>query len=277
MSDDLAETVDELLARVEALVESLEGTAAPEEAVETVEDLLDVADEVEDLLETVDVSELVDAVGAEDVSEVVDLEDVPEAIEEQSPRKALELRKLLQLADLRALFDSADMRQVRREKRDLEAELEDLLEDEGAADGEESLLEGGGTGPIGGDSGGSTSVGGSGGAAAGEDLGGAAVDQELLEQSVQSKVDDAVVAFRQGLLEAHEKFRRLREANQERTGSMDDQPTSRNPTAYSSMTSSKGDVGRGITHSTVPRETRHSSAPNRKRIYGDRFEEETDG
>lgn len=256
MSDDLAETVDGLLVRVDELVESLEGTAAPEEAVETVEDLLDVADEVEDLLETVDVEELVDAVGADDVSEVVDLEDVPQAIEDRSPRKALEFRKLLQLTDLQALFDSADMRQVRREKRDLEAELEDLLEDDGAADGDEAMVDGGGSG---------------------EGLGGAEVNQELLEQSVQSKVDDAVVAFRQGLLEAHEKFRRLREANEERTGSMDDQPTSRNPTAYSSMTASKGDVGRGITHSTVPRETRHSSAPNRKRIYGDRFEEETDG
>lgn len=291
MSSELHDAVDDLLTRAQRGIESLQDDAVgPQEALETIEDLLAVADEVEDLLETVDVAALVEAVGAEDLSEVVDLEDVPEALEEGAPREAVHLRKLLKLADLGELFHSANVRQLRREKRELEEAIDDLVEDDGeagAATADTVAGDGAGGGPASGSPGGAGDAigGGADGAFGGDDTDtgersvGPGVDQAVLQQAVQSKVDDAVVEFRQGLLAAHEELRRMRAANAERTGSVGRQSGSRNPTAFSSMPADEVTVGTGTKHSTVPRETRHSSAPNRERIYGDRFEEreETDG
>jgi hypothetical protein len=40
----------------------------------------------------------------------------------------------------------------------------------------------------------------------------------------------------------------------------------------STLPKDRSPSGRGTRHSTVPEETKHSTAPNRKRIYGTRFD-----
>lgn len=281
------DTLDDILAEAESRAESLlEREEFDGTALETLDDLADVADEAEDLLSTVDVRELLDALDVSDVPEAVELSDVPDAIEERAPRKAVKLRKLLRLADLSQVLDSTDLRQFRREKQELEAEIDDLTDDGGggrADDGssgagggggdEGSVIGGSGDGPTGDD-----------GLLSGLDAGGALADDldgeersEVMEAAVQSTVDDAVKEFRDGLLEAHDRLAAMREKNQERTSSVDRQPSSSNPTAFSSMPASRIDVGSGSTrHSTVPSTVRHSNATGRERVYGDRFEEGSD-
>lgn len=267
------DVLDELLSDAESRAQSLlEREEFDDEALETLDDLAAVADEAEDLLSTVDVDELADAVDLEDVPEVVEPEDVPEAIEERDPEKAIKLRKLIKLADLSQALGSTDLTRFRREKSELQAELDDLGgSDDGSDDG---LLDAGGDdGLVDGD--GLTDGMDVGIDGLGEDLDG---DErsELMQAAIQSKIDDAVGEFRESLLAAHERLAELREQNQARMGSQDDQPSSRSPTAYSSLPAGRGDMGGVGQHSTVPAQVRHSSAPSRERIYGDRFERRAD-
>lgn len=259
--------IDELLSETESRVETLLEREEVDESdlVETLEDLLDVADEAEDLLETIDLRGLAGALDLEDLPEVADLEDLPEAIEERDPEKAVHLRKLLRLADLPQLLDSADVRALWSEKRELEEEVDDL------ADGAEEPDEG--------DDGDLLDV----DVPDDVDLGDELVDEglggeggELAEAALQKKIDDAVAEFRETLIDAHRRLGRLREENEARTRSQDDQPSSSNPTAFSSLPVDRGDVGNVGTHSTVPGSVRHSDAPSRERIYGDRFGRWTD-
>jgi len=52
----------------------------------------------------------------------------------------------------------------------------------------------------------------------------------------------------------------------------DTSTNSRNPTAASTISTDRLDLGSGTRYSTVPQEVKLSTAPTRKRIYGRRFE-----
>lgn len=271
----IRERLDELVSDAESAARSLlDREEFDSDALETLDDLTDVADEAEDLLSTVDVTELTDALDLRDLPEAVDLEDLPEAIEEQSPREAVRLRKLIQLADLSHVLASTDLRRFRSEKDELEDELDDLSN--GGSDGEgtgDGRLHVGDEGRDGGMLGGESPIGGT-------DVDADALDEdlddgersELMQAAVQSKVDDAVSEFREGLVAAHERLADIREENETRTQSGDDQPSSRNPTAFSSLPAGRGDMGGATRYSTVPAQVRHSGASSRERVYGDRFE-----
>lgn len=257
------DTLDDLLAEAETHAESLlDREEFDEGALETLGDLADVADEAEDLLSTVDVRELADALELSDLPEAVELEDIPDAIEDRAPRKAVKLRRLVQLADLSQVISSIDLREFRQEKQEFDEEVADLT-----ADGD----------------------GGDGGGAGGDLLAEVEPDDvldsdldheersEVLATAVESSVDEAVREFRDGLRQAHDRLADLREANEERTPSVDRQPSSSNPTAVSTMPAARADVGGTATkHSTVPSSVRHSDAATHERVYGNRFEEGSD-
>lgn len=83
-------------------------------------------------------------------------------------------------------------------------------------------------------------------------------------------MSDGVVTFRDALLEAHERIQEKVEELRDRTERVG-QPRSRNPTAFSTLPKSRAEFGGTTRYSTVPAETRYSSAPNHARIYGRRF------
>lgn len=277
------DTLDDLLTEAETGARALlDREEYDGETLERLEELAEVAAQAADLLETVDVSELADALDLEDVPEAVDFEDLPEAVEEQDPQKAVKLRRLVKLADLSQVLSSVDLIDFKREKDQLEDEIDDVGDDGADGDGDD------GGGLLDGEDGDGGVV------EAGEEMMDDATDAlrenadvvrdelddddraELTQAAVQSKIDDAVGEFRRGLIEAHRRLESHRAEIQEQTQSQGDQPDSLNPTAYSSMATVRADRGGAARFSTVPRGTRHSDAPARQRIYGDRFERWTD-
>lgn len=258
---DLAADVDRLMAALDRAVGDPE---SPEVLAARLDDLHDVAVQVEEVADTVDLTGILDAVDLSDLPAAVDVRDLPAALAQREPSTALELRRLLAATELRSLWDEVDVRSFWRESRRLEDELADLFgetADEG--DGAYGLdaqhgrdADPGGSAP-------SLSVG------PGED---GELDPRAVEAAVQSEVSEAVGEFREGVLAAREQLADMLQENRERTDRRRSRSTDRrNPTAVSTMPA-RGRSHAGTTYSTVPRETRHSGAPNRPRVYGTRFD-----
>lgn len=250
------------------------------ELIGYVRDLVEVADEAEDLLGEIDLASLPEAVDAADLAEAVETGKIPDAIEERDPTEAIELRALLSAVELTELWDSADVRRLWQEKRELDAELDDVTGDDGDDDSlldtdDDSMLDADGS-MLDTDDGSlldtdmdvDMDM---------DDVGGPGdVPSEAYQTKIQQKAMGAVDEFREGMLEAHDELKALREKNREKMRRKDTSTSSRNPTAHSTIPTERGDIGQGTRYSTVPKETRYSTAPNRKRIYGNRFDDEGD-
>ncbi|WP_049970412.1 hypothetical protein [Haladaptatus cibarius] len=222
--------------------------------------LWELLDEGEDVLDELDLTDLPDIVDAGDVPEAIDVEDLPDAISEGDPKEAIDTIGLVRAIELRELWNSTDMRELWREAREFEDAVTDFTGDsEGDSDGSDGMLSGMGT---------DMDVGMDGPGIDTE------MDSELYQSKIQSELHDSVESFRGKLLETRNKLAQIKKENESK-GNIG-QPNSRNPTAYSTMAGSRPDMGKSTHFSTVPTETRYSSAPNSKRIYGRRFEEEDD-
>jgi hypothetical protein len=291
---DLADAA-KLVTRAEADLEDFlgivrgdrEGTL--EEARDDIEDLIEVIDEAEDLLSTVNLSALPDAVEWTDLPKAIEGGDVPEAIAEGEASEAVNFRKLLQVVNLRKVLGNVDLLDIRREKEDVKEAADDLTDDEGSEEGEgedEGEDEGGVLDRFTSDDEGDSDDGADDGIGPGvvgedgddEEGAGGGVPSELIQAKVQSKLGDAIDQFRESALDARDRLEEMRERSKEefkektgRTG----QPSSRNPTAYSTLPSvpdDRVDLGGVARFSTMSRTPRHSSAPGRDHIYGDRFD-----
>jgi hypothetical protein len=254
---DLELTIEELFERAEKKLELVASKPDEDElgpVLSVLDDLEDIADEAEDIVSTADLTELAGTVDWDALPEAFELEDLPDAIESGDRSEVVTLRKLIELVDLPKLWQSVDARELWREKREFENEVDDLTDDDGDAD------ENGG-----GDDGGLSMP----------DTGPHDVDPESLENAVQSGMSDAVDTFRSKLIDAHEQIRAVREANRERFPDHR-RNRSRNPTAVTTMPARNTAASTGTIHSSVPEETRYSTAPNRRRIYGTRFEKARD-
>ncbi len=256
----------------------------PEETRELLDELIDVAVEFEEMLETVDLTDLVAAIDWESVPDAVELEDLPEAIDEGNPQEAVKLRQLLAIADMGEVWENVDGREFWRQYRELDDELDDLsdeddddeffddlFDDDGEDDGffdddgedDDGILDDD-------DDDGGVQVGGVG--TTDDDM-----EPESIENAIQSQIADAVGEFRESLLEARGELAERLEANRAESERRSHTSDSRNPTAVSTMPVQSPRRGGGA-FSTVPEETKYSTAPNRKRIYGSRFEEgDSDG
>ena len=246
-----------------------------EGARDDIENLMEIAAEGEELLETIDYSEFLETVELDELPEVVDIGALPEAVSEKNAKKAIQYRKLITLVDFGTLWETVDLSAFRQNKRELEDAIDDLTDthDEGAdmkvwrefKELLDSITEDGsdtGGGPSG-DPGDTADV-----SIRSDEV---SVPSEALQASIQAEVDDAVGEFRESVLEARRNVKAARTELDERTGSVD-QPSSRNPTAYSTLESSKKTRKGFFQYSTVPQQPRHTSAPTRQRIYGPRFE-----
>lgn len=250
MTDERQE-LGQLAARAEETIDRIQWKAGEDDLGSTLsllDDLEDIIDEAEDVLSTLDLSDVVGAVEWETVPDAIDASDLREAISEGDGSDAVSTRELLDLVDLSALMDSVEVRELWRQKRELEDELDDVV-----GDGSDDRSFDVDVDPIDG---------------TGHD-----VDPEAVQTAVQSEISDGVGGFREKLIAAHHRLRELREENEARFETRRREMDSRNPTAGFSTVPGRP-VGRGVTarYSTVPEETKYSTAPNRRRIYGDRFE-----
>ncbi|MBV0926054.1 hypothetical protein KTS45_17760 [Halomicroarcula limicola] len=286
-------TVDDLVTAIDELSEKVDDTSeheSAEEAAERLDDIHDVADEVEDMLGTVDLTDLLSEIEWGNLPEAIELEDVPEAIEDRNPAAAVKLRKLLSVADMSEVWDNVNAREFWRQSRELDDELDDFSdeEDEGLLSGDEDDADDGllddpsFDSPFGdeeaadasdpADASAESGLGGLEGLGTDEE----GLHRESMENAIQSRISDSVGEFRQSILAARQKLKKLHAENRRRNERRNSSSTdSRNPTAVSTM--SPGGARQGTAKfSTVPEETRYSTAPNRRRIYGSRFEEAED-
>lgn len=246
-NDEPAEDVEE---DVETAQEETSDTG------EHVDALIRVADEAEDLLDAVDVVEVLRSLDPEGV----DVDDLPESLSEGNPSEAIDAGDLI---DLSEIFEAVDVREFWKEARELQSATDELPDgmvpgeedsDDGIVDGSEFVDDA--TDEIVDDMVGEKQI---------------DMRQDEVQTAVQKGLSEAVEEFREGLLETRDHLEAMREANEERIESVG-QPSSRNPTAVSTMASGKRSKVDATRHSTVPTETRYSNAPNRRRIYGRRFE-----
>ena len=306
IDSDLAEAA-ELVTRAEADLEDIlaisrgdrEGTF--EDVQDDFDDLLDVIDEAEDLLSTIDLSALPGAVEWRSLPAAIEAGDIPEAIAEGEAGKAVHFRKLLQVVNLRKVLGNVDLRDLWREKEDLEEAADDLTDDDSAdstsdSDEDSSVLDrlrdDGDDGNENdeenfldrfrsddendGDTEGDE-------ADNGDEEEGGGIPSEIIQAKVQSRLREAIDEFRESAIEARSRLKEMTERSKQefkrKTGETG-QPSSRSPTAYSTLPSSsddRTDLGGVARFSTMSRTPRHSSAPGRDHIYGDRFENRNGG
>jgi len=269
------QTVDALLSRIDDLLSGAERAAVGHESVEGAIDALDdvhtVADSVEDLLGTVDLTQLLGEIEWTALPDAIKLERVPDAIEERNPTVAVKLRKLLSVTDMSDVWDAVDARAFWRQSRELDDELDDFDEESDGGFFEGISLDGPFSDDGAADDGAAGETADDGLDGLGPDDGG--FDPESLENALQSQISDSVGSFRERILEARERLKQLREENIERSEQRHSKTSnSRNPTAVSTTSSQRPSPGRAA-FSTVPEETRYSTAPNRRRIYGSRFDD----
>lgn len=214
-----------------------------------IEDGQQIIEESKELLETINITKLSESIDMRKLPKVINFEEIPAAIANADPKRAVELKHLASLVEFDDLWDAVEVREFMRHKD----ELEDVVDDSVGSSLTDSL--------------GSDSEGG--------ELGGEKT--QAMQVAIQSKLRDAVEEFRSSVLDAREQVEEARDEAQatieETTGGGTAQPSSRNPTAYSTMVSGwKKSDWSSAKVSTVPHDVRHSSAPGHDRLYGSRFD-----
>ncbi|MFC6731514.1 hypothetical protein [Haladaptatus sp. DYSN1] len=202
-------------------------------------------DEAEAMAETINVSELAQAINLREVPDAIDEDDLKEAITERDVAEALDVADVPDAADGEDAWEAMDVRETWRHGRKLVAALKGDEElDVPTPDVEDEVVD------------------------SPDDL------DEFSQLAIQKKASDAVDEFREELLKTRARLKELHDKNREKTTPDSRKPKSRSPTAVSTVPNSKPKSTPGTRYSTVPSETKYSTAPNRKRIYGNRFEDD---
>ncbi|WP_049926880.1 hypothetical protein [Halopiger goleimassiliensis] len=284
-AEDSLENVQEYLADVES-VEELEDDTI-EGLLGDVDTLATVATEAVELLETIDLSDLPEAVDVDQLLEAIEVGEVPEVVadDDTGVGDAVDVTELVRALNLLQAWDATELGEMWDAGQELEAAVDDFAEtgedagmvEEAAAsvadEGSELVGEDG----LGGEDG---LLGGEGDLLEDVDPAEALGDIDVMDDpqayqiAIQRAAMQGIDAFRAALLETHAKFERLVAFNRDRMRRRDTSTNSRNPTAASTMPTERAAVGSGVKHSTVPQDVRLSTAPSRKRIYGQRFERE---
>lgn len=264
------ETVEEHLGGAERLEDVDDDTL--ESILEDVGRLLRVAREAEEVLEAVDLTELPEAVDRDELLEAIEVGEIPAALteEETDADDLVDVGRLFEAIDLLSAWDATDLGDLWGETRELEEAVEDVADEDGSMVEEAAASVTDDDGVL--DDTGDVME----GADPTDALGDVDVfdDPEAYQVAIQQQATKGLDAFREALLETHERFERLYEFNRERMRRTDRGTNSRNPTATSTMPIERTAVGSGVKHSTVPQDVRLSTAPSRTRIYGRRFERE---
>ncbi|ELY63789.1 hypothetical protein [Natrinema versiforme] len=285
--DALLEDATESLGRLEeTLGESDAIDDLDDDALETVvgdlDTLVRVAEEVDDLLEAMDLSELPEAIDGDELLDAIELGEVPDVLadDDHGVTDLVDFTELFDAIDLLNAWNAADLTDVWQAKRELDDAADDLGDGDDAGMVEDAVSDiatgddGDGDGLLGDDEDGVLDTGMDAGSAAKEALGDidVAEDPEAYQVAIQQQAMEGIDAFRSALLETHEEFEKLYEFNREKMRRQDTSTNSRNPTAAATIPTERNDLGGGARYSTVPQEVKLSTAPTRKRIYGRRFE-----
>lgn len=256
--------LDEHLAEVDDLLSWLREELPEDEGgtVGQLRELVEAIDEFEDVVRKADPETIAAFIDTEEI----DAEDIRAMLDSE---EEMDVRDLLEILDLEGLWHATDVRDLWKEIQEFQDEAEDVglgADDDGDGDEGDGLLGGDGDGDDDG--------------IPGIDMGDAELDDipdgmadELSEKQLQSTVMDGVDEFRESLIAARSELKGLQEENRKRMSDHRDQVHSRNPTAVSTLPSARPSHHAAGRYSTVPQETRYSSAPNKRRLYGRRLDE----
>ncbi|QLK26304.1 hypothetical protein HYG81_01380 [Natrinema zhouii] len=295
MSDaESEETFDALLEDATESLGRLEETLDESDAIDDLDDdtletvvgdldnLVRVAEEVGELLEAMDLSDLPEAVDGDELLDAIELGEIPDVLanEDEGVTELVDFTELFDAINLLNAWNAADLTDLWENKRELDDAMDDLEDGDDAGMVEDAVSDVAngnedGDGLLGDEDGdGVLDTGMDAGSAAKQALGDidVAEDPEAYQAAIQQQAMEGIDAFRSALLETHEKFERLYEFNREKMRRQDTSTNSRNPTASSTIPTERNDLGGGARYSTVPQEVKLSTAPTRKRIYGRRFE-----
>ncbi|RRJ31562.1 hypothetical protein [Halocatena pleomorpha] len=267
------ENAFKLVERAEGAVKSLVDDETPQEINDDIEELRSVIEAAGELLEAVDLTQASGAIDDSDIDEAIDASGIPIAIANGAPDEAIRYRALLQLIEFDELLDAIDVRKLHQNKDEFKTAVSAFVDGNDGSNwivvvalkqlAETAVKESNSGTAL------TDSIDDAGDVAAMA----SGTQGQMKQAAIQSKLLDAVTEFREGLFETHDRLAELREqANERVTESTGDigQPSTQNPTAYSTMPSHNLRVGTKV--STVPRDTRRSTVSNPPRIYGSRFD-----
>ena len=295
MSDESGgddETFTALLTEAETALENVQdaldgvgdleelGDGDLESVLGDVDTLVQVAQETSELIEALDLTDLPEAVDGGELLEAIETGEVPDALteEETGAGDVVDFTQVFKALDLMNAWNATDLGDIWEEKRELEDAVDDLADDDedasmveeaasAVADEDDDL--------IGDDDDELIEMDMDAAEATKEALGTPDIeeDPEAYQTFIQQQAMKGIDAFRDALLTTHGKFEELYEMNREKMRRQDTSPSSRNPTAASTIATNSREIGAsGTRHSTVPKQVKLSTAPTRKRIYGRRFE-----
>lgn len=285
-AEECLANVDDCLAGVETLETIGDDLASDEleDLLENVDTLVDLSDEFGDALEAIDLTELPEAVDGDALLEAIEVGEIPDALGDGDLGDTVDLTQVVRAIDLLEVWNDADVHDLWDAKGDIGETADELVEEtdddtavgetaEAVADDDESLvgdddeLIDGDVTEAAAEDFGSFDFG-------GDSIGMSAEETEAYQEMIQGKALEGIEEFREALLYTHEKFDRLYEYNRERTRRKDRSTNSRNPTAVSTMSLERADLGSTARSATVPRKVKGSTAPGFDRVYGRRFERE---
>jgi hypothetical protein len=247
-SDRLKAFTDDVRSGLDGLTAAFESADSFEDVSGEARNLWNVLDEGEDVLDELDLIDVPEVVDLSELPDIIELEDTPDAVDEGDPGELIDVRSLIRAIEFRELWSSTDVRGLWNESDEFTDALEEIgIGDSDGDDDEDGMM--------------------------GSDLKNE-VQSELYESKLQAQLQESVDEFREKLMDTRNDLKEVKEENESMGGA--GQPSSDNPSAYSTMTGSRSDMGGVGRYSTVPKSGWHSSGGGSKRIYGDRFEEEED-
>ncbi len=280
-AEDQLETIAATVEDVDALKELDAGQR--DTVSERLDQLISVVEKAGNLLETVDLKAIPAAVDTDELLKAINTGELPAAMESGETDELVDVRAAIRAINLTKIFDIGNLFEIKKAGGELEGAIDDVLEDDDDSEGEDGEADEGILSAV---------------ATEGEELleegkevateefgsfdldpgdgetGFDAEQMEAYQQFIQQQAMVGIDEFRAAILETHETFNRLYEYNREHLGRTDNQTTSRNPTAVSTLQLERADIPSVSNHSTVPQAVRYSTAPTRRRIYGRRFAQE---
>ena len=134
----------DLRERIEAGIERVSSATDDEDAGDSLtaaaSELLDVVEQIDTLIRTIDLDQLPDAIDLDALPDLVDFDHIVDAIRERDPDVALDLSNLEGVVDTQKLWNLVDLLEFARTKQRLDREVEDVVGEDADVGGDSEAV-----------------------------------------------------------------------------------------------------------------------------------------
>ncbi|MCU4753514.1 hypothetical protein OB919_16235 [Halobacteria archaeon AArc-curdl1] len=286
-NDDESDLQDRIADTVGDGIDALEGDdrSKSDAIANDLDNVVRLLEETETMLRSIDFSAIPDAIDEDELLEAIEMGEIPAALQGEEDEEVVKLRQIVKAVNVLKLFQTADISELWNATQEFDEATDELTDED---DGDDGIIDGVTESITGEDDGEEDGVFGTeddelletdvvdvlemGSREALSEFDPQENNMKQYEEIIQAQAMEGVDSFRDALLKTHGKFERLVEINREKTRQTDRTPNSRNPTAVSTLVIDRPELRSPENYATMPRQVRHSSAPNRTHIYGRRFE-----